>query len=170
VLKSSYYADINSLRSKEHTMSREKFTSIFSKLVLVAVTASGMLALGTQTAAAQAAIIVNTPFAFSVGSESYPAGTYEFILLSQWSLSVRNVNGGAEKYFMVRPEDNRRPGSKGGLTFHNSDGHQNLEAVYVPGTGRTAELVQRSKAGDSATPDRSLAALQVSSSKGTAGK
>lgn len=145
-------------------MSRERLTSIFAKLVLVAVTTGGMLALSTQNAGAQA-IIVTTPFAFTAGSQSYPAGSYEFTLLSQWSLSIRSVNGRSQKFFTVRPEDNSLPGSKGSLIFRNSDGHQNLRAVYVPGTGRTAELLQYDEVGERTKSDRSLASLHTPSGK-----
>jgi hypothetical protein len=122
-------------------MNLERFISTLAKLILGAVALGGMLALGTQTATAQA-IIVTTPFAFSAGTESYPAGTYQFTLLSQWSLSIRDVNGGGEKFFMVRPEENRTSRSQGGLAFLNSEGHQNLQAVYVPGIDSAAELPQ----------------------------
>jgi len=149
-------------------MSHE-ITSNFAKLVLAAVAVCGMFTLGTQNAGAQT-IIVTTPFAFSAGRQFYPAGTYEFALLSEWSLSIRNVNEGSAKFFTVRPEDNSLPGSKGRLTFHNSDGHQNLQAVYVPGTGRTAELLQQDETGSRAESDRLLASLRTSSGKGTAGK
>lgn len=150
-------------------MSREKITSIFSKLSLAAVATSAMLALGTQNAGAQA-IIMTTPFAFSAGSQSYPAGTYEFARLSEWLLSIRNVNGGSQKFFTVRPEDNSLPGSKGNLIFHNSDGRQILQSVYVPGTGRTAALLQQDEIGDKAKSDSSLASLHMSSGKFKSGK
>lgn len=145
-------------------MSRERLTCIFARLVLLVVTIGGMLALGTQNAGAQA-IIATTPFAFTAGSQTYPAGTYEFTLLSQWSLSIRNVNGESQKFFTVRPEDNSLPGSKGSLTFHDSDGHQNLRAVYVPGTGRTAELLQYDQVGERIKSDRSVASLHAFSGK-----
>jgi hypothetical protein len=148
-------------------MNREKFTSTFASLILVAVSISGMLALGTQTATAQA-IIVTTPFAFSAGTQSYPAGTYQFTLLSQWSLSIRDVNGGGEKFFMVRPEENRASGSQGGLAFRNSEGHRNLQAVYVPGIDSAAELPQHNLR-SRAKSDISLASA-VSSGKLTATK
>lgn len=145
-------------------MSRARLTSIFAKLVLAAVTTTGMLALSAQNAGAQA-VIATTPFAFSAGSQVFPAGTYEFTLLSQWSLSIRSVDGGSQKFFTVRPEDGSVPGSKGSLTFHNSDGHQSLQAVYVPGTGRTAELLQQGEVGERSKPDSSLASLHTSSRK-----
>ncbi len=143
-------------------MSREKIISIFAKLVLLAVTTSGMLALGTQNAGAQA-IIVTTPFAFTAGNQFYPAGTYEFTLLSEWSLSIRNVNGVSQKFFTVRPEDNTVAGSKGRLTFRNSDGHHNLQAVFVPGTGRTAELLQHNEIVEKVKSERSSALSHIAS-------
>jgi hypothetical protein len=121
-------------------MNLEKIISTLAKLILGAVALGGMLALGAQTATAQA-ITVTTPFAFSAGSQSYPAGTYQFTLLSQWSLSIRNVNGGGEKFFMVRPEENGAVGLQGGLAFRNSEGHQNLQKVYVPGTRTAADVL-----------------------------
>ena len=122
-------------------MNREKVTSTFAKLMLVAVSMSGMLSLGTQTAAAQA-IIVTTPFAFSAGSQSYPAGTYQFTRSSEWFLSIRNVKGGGEQFFIVRPEATETPGSHGSLIFRNSEGHRNLQAVYVPGTDSAVRLLE----------------------------
>src|ERR1700730_12868399 len=97
-------------------MNLEKFISTLAKLILGAIAIGGMLASGTQTATAQA-ITVTTPFAFSAGSQSYPAGTYQFTLLSEWSLSIRNVNGGGEKFFAVRPQGKLPLRSQGGLTF-----------------------------------------------------
>jgi hypothetical protein len=122
-------------------MNREKFIFTSAKAILATVTTSGILALGTQTTSAQA-IIVTTPFSFSAGNQFYPVGTYQFTLLSEWSLSIRNVNGGGEKFFTVRPEEDRSPGSYRGIIFRNSEGHKNLQAVYVPGTDRAAELLQ----------------------------
>jgi hypothetical protein len=146
-------------------MNREKFPSTFARLILVAVSISGMLALGTQTATAQA-ITVTTPFAFLAGSQSYPAGTYQFTLLSEWSLSIRNVNGGGERFFTVRPEENGASGSHGGLTFRNSEGHQNLQKVYVPGTMTAAELLPHDALSHRAKANISLAS-PVSSEKVT---
>jgi hypothetical protein len=148
-------------------MNREKFTSTFAKLILAAVSMSAMLALGTQTAKAQA-IIVTTPFAFSAGSQSYPAGTYQFTLVSEWSLSIRNVKGGGQRFFTVRPEGKGLLGSQGGLVFRNSEGHSNLQVVYVPGTDRAAQLLQHHTPGNMAKSDISLAST-VSSENVTAG-
>jgi hypothetical protein len=143
-------------------MNREKFTSTFAKLILAAGSMSAMLALGTQTAKAQA-IIVTTPFAFSAGSQSYPAGTYQFTLVSEWSLSIRNVKGGGEKFFTVHPEEKGLPGLHGGLAFRNSEGHSNLQAVYVPGTDRAAELFQHGTRSDRRKSDMAKSDLSLAS-------
>jgi hypothetical protein len=122
-------------------MKREKSILTFAKSILAALTTSGLLALGTQAASAQK-INVTTPFGFSAGNEFYPAGTYQFTVLSEWSLSIRNVNGKGEKFFAVRPEESGPLGSRGGLIFRNFEGHRTLQAVYVPGADRAAELCQ----------------------------
>ena len=144
-------------------MNREKVISTFANLIPVAVSMSIMLALGTQTATAQA-IAVTTPFAFSAGTQSYPAGTYQFTLLSEWSLSIRNVNGGGERFFPVIPEENGTLGSHAGLTFRNSEGHASLQVVHLPGTDRVAELNQHFTRSNKAKSDMSSAST-VSSEK-----
>jgi hypothetical protein len=149
-------------------MNREKVISTFAKLALAAASMSSMLALGTQTAAAQS-VIVTTPFAFSAGSQSYPAGTYQFTLLSEWSLSIRNVNGGGERFFPVVPEENGISESHAGLTFRNSEGHASLQAVHVPGTDRVAELNQHYTRNNKTKSDMSSASA-VSTEKITVEK
>jgi hypothetical protein len=156
------------MRIEEHPMNREKFSSIFAKLILIAVSMSSMLALGTQPATAQA-IIVTTPFTFSAGSQSYPAGTYQFTRLSEWSLSIRNADGGGETFFAIRPEAKIPPKSQGGLTFSNSEGHLNLQAVYLPGAYSTAELLQQGTRSKRVKPDIASASTSTSSEKATAG-
>jgi hypothetical protein len=143
-------------------MNREKVISTFAKLILAAVSMGSTLALGTQTATAQEAIIVTTPFAFSAGTQSYPAGTYKFTLVSEWSLSIRNVNGGGERFFTVQPEENGTVGSQGGLTFRNSEGQASLQAVYVPGTDRAAELFQHDTRSNRPKSDTSSASMVTS--------
>ncbi len=124
-------------------MNRIKFVITYTKSILAVVITSGILALGTQTASAQA-IIVTAPFAFSAGSQLYPAGTYQFTVQYETSLlSIRNVNGGGEKFFMIRPEVNKPLRPHSGVIFHNSDGSNHLQAVRVLGTDRVAELTQQ---------------------------
>jgi hypothetical protein len=121
-------------------MNREKFKAICAKAIVAAVITSGLLALGTQTASAQA-ITATVPFAFSAGDQLFPAGTYQFTFLSQWSLSIRNVKGGGEKFFTVHPEQNGSHASRARIVFRNSGGQRNLEAVYLSKSDGGAELL-----------------------------
>jgi hypothetical protein len=106
--------------------------------------AGGILGLGSRPASAQA-IIVSTPFSFFVDNQPYPAGTYEFILISQWLLSIQNTGGGDKKLFPIRPQDMRQLGSHGGLAFYSCEGHRKLQAVHVPGTDITVVLLGAEK-------------------------
>jgi hypothetical protein len=121
-------------------MNYEKFKAICAKAIVASIVASGIFALGTQTASAQS-IIATVPFAFSAGDQPFPAGTYQFTALSAWSLSIRNMKGGGEKFFTARPKQNGSRASRSRIVFHNSKGQKLLEAVYVPGSDIGAELL-----------------------------
>jgi hypothetical protein len=116
-------------------MNRKKLASVFAAIAI-----SGMMALGTQRVHAQA-IVVTTPFAFTVGNQDFPAGTYQLTRLSEWSLSIRNVNSGGERFFPTIPGEDRSPEAAGGAGFRNAEGHKTLLAVYVPGTDRSLKLI-----------------------------
>jgi hypothetical protein len=118
----------------------EKFKAICAKAIVAVIVTSGIFALGTHTASAQS-IIATVPFAFSAGDQHFPAGRYQFTSLSEWSLSIRNVKGGGEKFFTARPEQNGSRASRSSVVFHNFKGQRILEAVYVPGTNISAELL-----------------------------
>jgi hypothetical protein len=124
-------------------MTREKFKAICAKAIVAAVTTSGLLAVGTHTASAQA-ITVTVPFAFAAGSQHFPVGTYQFTLLSAWSLSIRNVQGGGERLFTVHPKENGSKASRARVVFRNSEGEKSLETVYVPESTTGAELLPHS--------------------------
>lgn len=121
-------------------MNREKFKIICARAIVAAVATSGLLALGTHTASAQA-ITATVPFNFSAGDQLFPAGTYQFTFLSQWSLSIRNVKGGGEKFFTANPKKNESQASHPRVVFRNSGGQKNLEAVYLPASDGGAELL-----------------------------
>lgn len=122
-------------------MNRKKLSATSVKTIIAAFTASGILALSTQTASAQAAIVVTVPFAFTAANQPYPAGTYQFTLLSEWSLSMRNVNGGSERFFAVGPEQSGSEASHASVVFRNSEGNKDLVGVHVPGSDISAELL-----------------------------
>lgn len=110
---------------------------IFTSMVALGFVCA-ILAMGARPASAQS-ITVTTPFPFCVNNQVFPRGTYRFTPQSQWLLSIRNVSGGPEELFPVRPGDRERQGSVtgpmgkvGGVIFRNSGGVQMLNAVYDP--------------------------------------
>jgi hypothetical protein len=121
-------------------MNHTKFKAICARVIIAAAATSGILALATQTAPAQA-ITATVPFAFSAADQRYPAGTYEFTFLSQWSLSIRNVQGGGERFFTVQPQQNGSHASPARIVFHNVRGQKTLEAVYLPKSDGDGELL-----------------------------
>jgi hypothetical protein len=82
-----------------------------------------LVGLDAHSVSAQS-ITVITPFSFCVNHQAYPNGRYRFTLISQWILSVQNVNGEDESFFQIRREDGNAQGvasspmtSAGGVTF-----------------------------------------------------
>src|ERR1700748_216058 len=122
------------------SMNYEKFKAICAKAIVASIVASGIFALGSQTASAQS-IIATVPFAFSAGDQPFPAGTYQFTSLSAWTLSIRNVKGGGQMFFTERPKQNVSRASRSRIVFHDSQGQKLLEAVYVHGSDIGSELL-----------------------------
>ena len=140
-------------------MNYEQFKAICAKAIVAAIVTSGIFALGTRTASAQS-IIATVPFAFSAGDQPFPAGTYQFTSLSDWSLSIRNVKGGGEKFFAVQPKQDGSRASRDGIVFHNSKGRTNLEAVYARESNRGAELITHAGASPKLRPPVQSATLR----------
>ena len=145
-------------------MNLKKVSSSFTKIALAIAVASGIFGLSSQAADAQA-ISVTMPFNFSVESQHYAAGTYEFALLSNRFLSIRNVKGVSEKFFMVRPEQDGPLGVKGGLVFQSANGHRILESVYVPGTDMSVALIKHRRNGNAVKTDCALGVMRASLEK-----
>jgi hypothetical protein len=102
---------------------------------------------GTHSVAAQS-VTATTPFPFCVNHQEYPSGRYRFTLISNWLLSIRNVNGGGESLFEVQPEagtprglSSGPVGSVGGITFRNIQGLRELRQVHEAGSDVSFELV-----------------------------
>jgi opacity protein-like surface antigen len=145
-------------------MNREKVSNGFAKILLAIVIASAIFGVSAQAADTQA-IVVTTPFNFSVDNQHYAAGTYEFSLLSDRFLSVRNVKGVSEEFFLVRQEQDGPLGVKGGLVFQNSNGHRILKSVYVPGTDMSAALIEHPRNGNAVKTDRASGVMRASLEK-----
>ena len=110
---------------------------IFTSMLALGIVGA-TFAMGACSASAQS-ITVTTPFPFCINNQAFPRGTYRFIPLSQWVLSIRDVNRESEELFPVRPEVRDRKSSEtgpmwnvGGVTFRNSQGVHTLKAVYDP--------------------------------------
>jgi hypothetical protein len=120
-------------------MNLDKFKVICARGIVAAAITRGLFA------SAQS-VIVTVPFDFSAGDQVFPVGTYQFTSLSAWSLSIRNVKSGGEKFFTVRPQQNGSRASRSSIVFHNSKGQKILEAVYVPESDMGAELLPHADA------------------------
>jgi hypothetical protein len=130
-------------------MNYEKFKAISAKAIVASIVTIGIFALDAPTASAQS-IIATVPFAFSAGDQTFPAGTYQFTSLSGWSLSIRDVKSGGEKFFAVQPTQDGSRASRDGIIFHSSKGQKSLEAVYLRESNLGAELLTH--AGSSPKP------------------
>jgi hypothetical protein len=117
-----------------------------ASLMLALCAVGSIVGLGTPSVLAQP-ITVTTPFPFCVNNQGYPKGSYELTHLSQWVLAIRNVNGGYQSLFMVRPEDRMSKGATirsglpfGSLTFRTSQGIRELQAIHEPDSSMTLAL------------------------------
>ena len=104
--------------------------------------------LGAHSVSAQS-ITVTTTFPFCVNKEAYPIGTYQFTLLSDWILSVHNVNRKGEQMFAIRPGDGGIQGSAsravrsvGGATFRTFRDFWELTTVSEPVADTAFELIE----------------------------
>jgi hypothetical protein len=128
-----------SLRIEEFFMNLGKLFHRFVAPTVVLGVAGAISGVGTKAASAQE-ITATAPFPFSIDNQQYPAGTYRFSLTSEWLLSIYDADG-RENVFPIRPERLGPQGSRGTLTFYKHEGHNELLAVYIPGTDMNAELI-----------------------------
>lgn len=120
--------------------------SLIVKLLVTILVISGPFAISVQ-AQTDPGIIVSIPFPFTVGTQRVAPGTYDFSLVSQFLLSVRNAITGEKEMFPVRPEQRRAIEQKGSLTFHNSAGCSVLSEVHFPGASMFTEVIYRQDVG-----------------------
>ena len=91
--------------------------SIITKSLLAILIGMGLLGLDVQ-AQEPPAITVTIPFAFSANNENdIPAGTYQLRLISEWLLSIRNLNSREQRILIVRPGRSESAESRGCLLF-----------------------------------------------------
>ena len=120
---------------------------IVSSVLALGIVGS-LMGLGAHSVSAQS-IAATTPFPFCVSNQAYSMGSYQFTLISDWLLAIRNVNGGGERLFLVHPEfggsqglASRPVGSDDGVvTFRTFQGFRELKAVHQAGSEVSFELV-----------------------------
>jgi len=110
-------------------------------------TLASVVGLGARPVSAQS-ITATTTFPFCVNNQTYPMGRYQFTLVSQWILSIRNVNGRGQNLFPIHPEvagprglASGPVGPVDGVTFRTVQGLRELKAVHVAGSNLTFELI-----------------------------
>lgn len=130
---------------------------------LVVICCGGSLVEVSAHSVSAQSITVTTPFSYCVNSRAYPGGQYKFTLVSDWLLSIRNVNGGGEDLFLVHPEAGGAKGMTigsvgpaGGLTFRTFQGFKELQAVHEPGPDLILELIGPATARDKSKTHGSL--------------
>ncbi len=134
---------------------RNLCSRIISSMLAPGIVGS-LVGLGAHSVSAQS-ITVTTPLPYCVNNHEYPRGTYRFTLVSEWLLSIRNMNGGGESLFLVHPEVDREQGlTTGGLTFRTFQGFRELKAVHEPGSDLNLELVEREAERDKSETHGSL--------------
>jgi hypothetical protein len=123
---------------------------------------ASLLGLCARSVSAQS-ITVTTPFPFCVNKQAYPSGTYRFTPISEWLVSIHNVNGTDESFFVARPDPDGPRASAigpaenvGGLKFQTLNGIRELVAVYVPSADASLELSGPNPRKDNSTTHRSL--------------
>ena len=123
----------------------KRLPTVFIKSLFTILIGCGALAADLQ--AQSDAITVRVPFRFSVGAQNIAPGTYRFSLvssrmeMSQFLLSILDVNSGDAEVVAVRPEQQRTFEQHGHLIFRNSEGHNVLAEVHFPGTDTFSELI-----------------------------
>ena len=115
---------------------------ITKPLFAIAIVIGGSLLAGKVQAEVAPPITVTVPFTFSVDSQNLAAGTYQLEWLSEWIMSMRNLNGGREQMFMVRPEQGGTPEQNGCMIFQRFEGRSYLAEVSGPETKMHSELTR----------------------------
>jgi hypothetical protein len=116
-------------------------------------------------------ITVTTPFSYCVNNRAYSSGEYKFTVISQHLLSIRNVNGGGESLFLIRPEGGaqglaRGPArSPGAITFRTFQGLRVLGTVFEPGSDSAFELISQGISRDRLKTRESLEPINCFSKK-----
>lgn len=136
-----------SLRIEELPMNLRNLRDRIASSTLALGIVGTLAGLGAHAVFAQS-MTATTPFPFCVKDQAYPMGTYRFILIFPWLLSIRNVKGGGERLFQVYPQSAHRQGLAGRslgsddvVSFSTVHGLRELKAVHEAGSDVSFELI-----------------------------
>ena len=116
------------------------------KAASLRITMTAMLALAfmaaSETARAQEALVVNIPFAFTVGSMALPAGEYrvERIASDSPALRIQRADKGASSIVLSFASQANATPAQSTLVFHRYNDRYFLYQVWTAGSRRGREL------------------------------
>jgi hypothetical protein len=115
-----------------------------TSLTLAAI-GSLFLSGGVNPAQAQghAAYVAAVPFAFGIGNEVFPAGTYQIMPLSPHALWLSLVGGTRRGYLMVFPAEDASKETIGRLQFTQYGNRYFLREFSAPDQGQGRQAISR---------------------------
>lgn len=121
-------------------------SAILANLLLSLPMLTGLLgpipsALAQSSAADKMTITI--PFAFSIGTRHFAAGSYSVERISSYALQVHSKTTKHGALMMVRSEDGRGLISAGHLVFERAGGEMYLTEAWFAGTNRQYDAVAK---------------------------
>jgi hypothetical protein len=108
-------------------------SQLLTNLLFSLPVAAGLLC-AAPSASAQTAGSAAIPFAFSADNVQAPAGTYKVERLSNFLLSLENVETGKTRIVALYPEGGRVVQTEGSLVFHRDGTQYSLTQVKIAGS------------------------------------
>ena len=110
----------------------KRIRSIMTGLFGVILIGASTVTLKAQNALGETFTV---PFAFTADGHVIGAGTYEIRRdMSQFLISIQNVQTGEKQLFSVRPEERRAVPTKGLLVFEGCGERKELSEFHIRGT------------------------------------
>ena len=119
----------------------KRITSIVAGSLLAILIVGGGFAARLQ-AQDDLGVTFKVPFAFSADGQNIPAGTYQLSLVSNpYTIKIRNVQTGDQRFLSVRPEQQRTVASRGLLVFHDCGDRKDLAEFHIPGNSLYSQTI-----------------------------
>ena len=122
----------------------KRHSLMLTNLLLSLPVAAGLLC-AAPSASAQSSERVTIPFAFSANHVQAPAGTYKVQRVTNFLVSLRNMETGKTQILTVYPEGRRVIETQGKLVFHRNGTGYSLTQVKMAGTSFYSELTVQPK-------------------------